>query len=404
MKTHFTLLIILLSICSSLAQTRFEKGYFVNNENQVQDCWIKNVDWKNNPTQFDYKLSETSEVLTIDINSVKEFSIGNFIKYIRATIKIDKSSDEIKRLSTQRNPIWSEQQVFLKVLVQSKASLYYYEEELIYRYFFKVDDMPIQQLVYKRYRVDGYEVKTNEDFRQQLFVNVNCDKTTAEKVKRIGYNRELIDYFEKFNICQGQTVTTNQFVNPPARKNFLNVRAILGLDYTSLYLRNSIDSRLNTDFGSQINFRFGLDFAFVLPFNNNKWEIFLQPSLSSFNSTKMSSREEIRVEYSTIELPIGLRHHLFLTKNLSIFLNGMVSPELPGKSAVYSSTRISFDALEINPRLNFGFGAGIGYKKFHTELRYYTNKQILGSYLSYDTTFSKFTFILGYKFNRDKKD
>ena len=40
------------------AQISFEKGYYIDNSNQKVDCLIKNVDWKNNPTSFEYKLSD----------------------------------------------------------------------------------------------------------------------------------------------------------------------------------------------------------------------------------------------------------------------------------------------------------------------------------------------------------
>ena len=39
-------------------QIRFEKGYFITNYGKRIDCFIKDIDWKNNPTKFDYKLNE----------------------------------------------------------------------------------------------------------------------------------------------------------------------------------------------------------------------------------------------------------------------------------------------------------------------------------------------------------
>lgn len=45
---------ILSSQCFS--QISFESGYFIDNSNQRINCWIKNVDWRNNPSQFNYKL------------------------------------------------------------------------------------------------------------------------------------------------------------------------------------------------------------------------------------------------------------------------------------------------------------------------------------------------------------
>jgi len=54
--------------------------------------------------------------------------------------------------------------------------------------------------------------------------------------------------------------------------------------------------------------------------------------------------------------------------------------------------------LEINTSNSFAFGAGIDYKKFSMELRYYINKDILCSYLDYFATYQRLEFIVGYKF------
>ena len=40
------------------AQTKFEKGYFVDNSGQRTEVLIKNLDWKNNPTEFEFKKNE----------------------------------------------------------------------------------------------------------------------------------------------------------------------------------------------------------------------------------------------------------------------------------------------------------------------------------------------------------
>lgn len=63
----------LLAVCYTFhasAQIRFEPGYFIDTANQKTECFIKNVDWKNNPTRFDYKLSENGELKTAEISKV----------------------------------------------------------------------------------------------------------------------------------------------------------------------------------------------------------------------------------------------------------------------------------------------------------------------------------------------
>jgi hypothetical protein len=93
-KLPFLLLATLLTI-NVYAQVVFESGYFIDNSGQKVECLIRNVDRSDNPTEFQYKLSERSEINTATIESVKEFGVDGFSKYIRSEVKIDRSSDNI---------------------------------------------------------------------------------------------------------------------------------------------------------------------------------------------------------------------------------------------------------------------------------------------------------------------
>ena len=61
---------------SSYSQVEFEQGYLINNDGKRLECLIKNVDWKNSPTKFQYKLNENSEPITASIDGVSEFGVG----------------------------------------------------------------------------------------------------------------------------------------------------------------------------------------------------------------------------------------------------------------------------------------------------------------------------------------
>lgn len=55
MKKQLLILTVLLSLITN-AQIIFEKGYYITNDDQKIDCFIKNNDWKYNPSEFDYQL------------------------------------------------------------------------------------------------------------------------------------------------------------------------------------------------------------------------------------------------------------------------------------------------------------------------------------------------------------
>jgi len=122
------LLVVLFTILSvhCFSQTSFQKGYYINNSGDKVECEIKNIDWKNNPTEFKFRLSENGEQSKETIKTVKEFGIYNFSKYIRSTVDIDRSSKNLKNLTTSRYPVFKAEELFLKVLVDGKYNLYEY--------------------------------------------------------------------------------------------------------------------------------------------------------------------------------------------------------------------------------------------------------------------------------------
>ena len=113
MKKNVALILIILAFSlKGYSQIIFEKGYFINNSNQKIECLIKNNDWKNNPETFEYKLSENSEPAIADVKSAKEFGIYSISKYIRSTVKIDKSKENLDDLSYDKEPTYVEEVLF----------------------------------------------------------------------------------------------------------------------------------------------------------------------------------------------------------------------------------------------------------------------------------------------------
>ena len=115
---NFTIFFLFfISTCTStFGQITFEKGYFIDNSGRQTDCLIKNLDWKNNPTSFHYKISEQGEVSVKDITEVEVFNIINGAKYIRKTVEINRSSDKTSELDEKRKVEFNQEQLFLKEL------------------------------------------------------------------------------------------------------------------------------------------------------------------------------------------------------------------------------------------------------------------------------------------------
>ena len=123
-KLNLSFVICLLSITTVFSQTSFKPGYIIKSNGQKIDCLIKNEDWKGSPTTFEFKTDENSEVKLGDISTIKEFGSADNFKYISATTEVDQSSDKVGKLTEDRNPVYKGETIFLKVLVEGKASLY----------------------------------------------------------------------------------------------------------------------------------------------------------------------------------------------------------------------------------------------------------------------------------------
>lgn len=179
MKNAILFLILLFTTSNFVAksQTRYEKGYFITNEGVRAECLIEDKDWEICPVEFSYKISPESDRQKVKTSTLQAFGIFGSSKYISKVVQIDKSRPEISELSPTKNPVWQTEKLFLKVLIEGKASLYMYNEFNLIRFFYSVNDSTIQQLVHKSYQATNENLErfvgTNNNFRQQLYVDVN---------------------------------------------------------------------------------------------------------------------------------------------------------------------------------------------------------------------------------------
>jgi hypothetical protein len=388
-------------------QINFENGYIIDNNNKRVECLIKNTDWKNNPSEFEYKLTSDGITEKGSLSTVKEFGVTGFSKYVRADLKIDLSSYDVNKLSKTRDPEWSQEKLFLKVLVEGEAKLYYYENSGLIRFFYSTStDTVVNQLVYKEYFeqknkdfVEEFVISVNNKFHQQLWVNVKCPNTSAADIEKIAYRKsDLVKYFQNYNACSGNTNIV--FENKKGNDSF-HLKISPGLNYSYLSVINTYDQKYSTHFENQLNFRIGLEAEFLLPFNKNKWGILFEPTFQYFSNEVQKTNYNFIIDLNTIEFPIGLRHYFFLNKGIKLFADLIFIPSYgcyfnSTFERQYTTSSILPTYLEIKPSHSFAFGGGLGYKKLSAELRYYTNRNLLNNYASWYTDYQRLSLILGF--------
>src|SRR5690349_9176307 len=122
MKNLYILALVLTTYISN-AQQRPTKDYFVDNEGIKTACNIDLKSWSRDPTSFKYQLDQKAEMLVGSVKNVKEFVVGE-ARYIRADVQVDDSSGDPDSVNS-RAPEWKDETLFLYLLVDGKADLFY---------------------------------------------------------------------------------------------------------------------------------------------------------------------------------------------------------------------------------------------------------------------------------------
>ncbi len=397
-KILFSCLFVAFTLAAN-AQIDYESGFFITNANEKVPCLILNMDWKNNPSQFEYKLSEDAEVKIGTIKSVKEFSIGSMLKYVRETVQMERSSGNVQNLSNTRVAQFQEETVFLKVLVSGEAILYGYEDGNLNRFFYQNKLEDVEPLIFKRYLNKDGLIAENNRFRQQLYNAFPCKAINMKNIEDVSYQTsDLVKFFIKYNTC-----VNNDYKDytDKGKQDLFNLTLRPGVRFSSLTVENALRSELDVSFDDQTSFTFGVEAEFIMGFNKNKWSVIIEPTYQAFKSEGVSGRGPVSVEYKSIEFPVGVRHYMFLGDSSKLFVNvSYVVYDLSFDSSLnyeeLNNTVLS-SILEIESRTNLLFGFGYKYDdKYSIELQYATDRNILSNFVNYSSDYSNLSVKFGY--------
>ncbi|MAW95053.1 MULTISPECIES: outer membrane beta-barrel protein [unclassified Leeuwenhoekiella] len=400
--SFFTIFFI---VCITIqAQITFEPGYYVTNQKQKVTGLVRNADWSNNPTHFEFKTDASAKSQTINLSSAQEFGINGQSKYVRARVDIDRSTEDIATMSPSRDPDFNEEILFLKVLVEGNASLYKYKDGQLIRYFFKTENSDINQLIYKKYVFSSRKTAENKTFQQQLYNGVNCLDQSVKQISDLNYSsRQLVAYFVAENTCSNAAFTNYEANRMKADFN-LYLRA--GINFSSLSVSNVMAVYRDSDFGNSVDPRFGIEAEVILPFNKGKWSLFTEPYYESYsgeafregNSGPLSNYEN-RVDYESIGLPFGIRYYAFLNEHLAAYLNLGVQWHFDfDNEIVYARASGSEIPISIKAGQTLFFGLGVSLnKRYALEARYNTSRDLTSTSGNVYSEFQVLSLTLAYK-------
>ncbi len=417
------MVVLFLTGLNAIAQTKYQKGYIITNDNTKKECYIKNEDWINTPYQFKYKNTLNSEYKEGTIKNIKEFGIPNILKYTRFDVNIDQSSSTTNKLSSTRQSQFIKKTVFLKTLVEGKSSLFLYQNQDFFRFFYLKDNQ-IKQLEYKLYKDSKNRIGKNLNYLKQLREELPCKKANN---KNLEYKEKpLVKYFITYNSCNPNSLSPevksiNYSANNQGKSKF-NLYARLGFNFSNLQLyvaRNFQNIIRDIDFNSKTIYAPGFELEYVMPFNNNKWSVFIDPSYQSYKTeithifpSHPSFKRVTSVNYKSIELPIGIRHYLFLNsqKKHKLFFDLGINVDVPFNSLVTEELNFSknVNTSEISFNLKPNFFLGFGYtmnEKYKVEFRYNTSRnfelidRLNANTIHYSkSNYNTFSFIISYNF------
>ncbi len=404
MRTLTTFLILLTISLASLGQINYEKGYLINNDRKRVDCLIKNEEWKNNPSEFSYKLTPSSAPVVGNLATVREFGLNGSYKYVNANVKIDLQTKPAIGPKNELISVWTRERLFLKVLQEGKAKLYSYDNNKLERFFYSLNDTAVIQLIYLE-TLNGQTLIKNTGYQQQLWSSVKAPNATMNSIKEINYTqKDFENYFRTFNESFGSVVQETSQVK---KKSYFNLKLSPGLNSSSVSMSNVVDyqnQKSNTDFGSKMSFGIGLEAELILPVNKYRWGIVFEPSYQSYKGEGKGVYGPSNINYSSVVFPIGLRYYIPLNEKTKVFLNGFLVPgfAVNMNSTVdyytYFSNVKEMKSVDISSSGNAAVGGGIEYKRFSLEARYYTNRNLLKDQPSESADYGNFSVVLGYKF------
>ncbi|MEJ1236627.1 hypothetical protein WBG78_00775 [Chryseolinea sp. T2] len=405
---RFSLLIALCLISPLLiAQSDFQKGYFIDINGNRQDGYVSVRSWSDNPRAFAFRTEPASSNQTVSVSSATEVGAGAS-KYVRFIGRVDSSSSKTRKMSNFKEPEWVHDSLFVRVLVDGNADLFYCERAGEERFFYRVDDGPITQLVFKLYekestRNEPRQVAKNREYLGQLREGVNCLQYSFEKMKSVRYEiAVLTNYFTEQNECSGG----NQYTaKDEVSRRMISVRATPGFNIAQMD-SYTMKQGLYESYEQKLCYRMGAEFEFTLPFHRKKWALWLEPAFQAYkaNGTDSAARS---ITYTSFEVALGARHYFYLGKRSNIFLNAAGVFDVPIESTGGWEGRNNTPS---NSDKTFNFAAGVGatYGRFSIEARYYTTRKMNGTagvllpngdtgLFKVQNEFQKVSVIIGYR-------
>lgn len=373
MKTLVLLTVLSVTATLCQAQIDFQPGYYLRNDGTRISCLIKDYGWLNNPKEIVCKSSAASPAVTLVMDSVAEFAVGN-AKYQRFEIEVETSSDEVDQLDNSPTLNYRRETAFLKLLVEGRASLYQYYGKQLNRFFFRLNGGEPRLLVYKRYFGENNVILAYEKYRRQLLDSLNCEASDFADVTRVDYEaKSLSRFFIAYDNCIGVPYA-NYFAKETKTVFHLNLRAGADLSTFNIHTADGSGMLPRHEYGAKSSFRIAAEAELLLPFNHNKWALVFEPAYRSYNSNAGGAGFEF--DFKAFELALGGRYYAFIGQQTKLYFTAELYSDF------HLSTTIRYNNIALDPgnRAAVKFGSGLQFNRIGVEVEYAPSYDPLDNY------------------------
>lgn len=410
--------LLMLSILESglNAQDNFLPGYIIGNDGDTIYGEIHFADWEKSPIYIRFKPDPQSNEYKYRPLDILEFSVaGDF--YRSAVVEVEISPWDLQDLNKDASFSFRTDNVFLRVLVSGKKSLYTFKPNIGKEQFYLGEDNGYELLLYKAYikDVDGHNNKVeNNKFKGQLIYYLQDCPEIQQIVSNVKYfEKSLINVFIDYSRCIGQDFD----IHKEKEKVTLKWGVFAGVSSTSVLLKGEEHPILAVmDFPKSNNFTFGGSLDAVFRGNQDKWSIYNELMWSAYNTNASYTDIKGPNTYDVYDIDISMGYlklnnmlrFRYPINHFSIYGNIGISNGLALKHSSAATRTYYFyssvDAIPIeiltdlrNYEVGLLFGGGFGFKNFNLEFRYEIGTGF-SAVSSLTSRVNRMFFTLGYSF------
>lgn len=296
--------LLLFTITTANAQKRTEPGYYITLDGTRVNCEVelKNwIIWDNEilPVWINGQKEE------VDIAGIKEFGAGEHVKFITAEVNIEKSSNELDKMTNSSKPQFQQERVLLKTIIEGNYSLYEYLNSGVKKFFFKTRNSEIEQLIFITFfsNDEKSRVSENRQYIDQLKEINTCQNT---KFLTTEYEVNSLErYFLNLNECANTPISFSRKQSLKAGFEFDVFAGVNTATFESRRLFNSNDFE-----GNVTSLTVGVNAKYRIPLGANSVTVGLDVSYNNFESDEdvefenFSGTRQVEITYS--DLLIGL--------------------------------------------------------------------------------------------------